>query len=181
MLWTSTVWTWIQAENNHRWEAHNGMEKSSWWLCLTVSPKVSAPGKRHWYFWHEFWSEDMREALSMFTDFQNPKTIVEEYIENCGHICLFLPKYHCELNPIECVWCKAKKFTRAHCTYTLPALRRVIPESLATVTIDDIRKYSTKARDYKKAYGDEKIGAAVEEAVKIYKSHRRVNFDSSAT
>ena len=42
-----------------------------------------------------------------------------------------------------------------------------IPESLATVTIDDIRKYSTKARDYEKAYRDEKIGAAVEEAVKI--------------
>ena len=67
-------------------------------------------------------SEDMREALSTFTDFQNPKTIVEEYIESCGHISLFLPKYHCELNPIERVWCKAKKFTRAHCTYTLLAL-----------------------------------------------------------
>ena len=48
-------------------------------------------------------SEDMREALSTFTDFQNPKTIVEEYIESCGHICLFLPKYHCELNPICCI------------------------------------------------------------------------------
>ena len=111
-------------------------------------------------------SEDMREALSTFTDFQNPKTIVEEYIESCGHICLFLPKYHCELNPIERVWCKAKKFTRAHCTYTLPALRRVIPESLATVTVDDTRKYFRKARDYEKAYRDGKIGAAVGEAVK---------------
>ena len=81
-------------------------------------------------------SEDMREALSTFTYFQNPKTIVEEYIESCGHISLFLLKYHCELNPIERVWCKAKKFTRANCTYTLPALRRVIPESLATVTVE---------------------------------------------
>jgi hypothetical protein len=39
-------------------------------------------------------SDDMREALSMFTDFQNPKTITEEYLESCGHVCLFLPKYH---------------------------------------------------------------------------------------
>ena len=58
---------------------------------------------------------------------------------------------------------------------------RVIPESLATVTVDDIRKYFRKARDYEKAYRDGKIGAAVEEAVKIYKSHRHMNFDSSAT
>ena len=123
-------------------------------------------------------SEDMREALSTFTD---SKTIVEEYKESCGHIRLFLPKYHCELNPIERVWCKAKKFTRAHCTYTLPALRRVIPESLATVTVDDIRKYFRNSRDYEKAYSDGKIGAAVEEAVKIYKSHLRVNFDSSCS
>ena len=49
------------------------------------------------------------------------------------------------------------------------------------MTVDDIRKYFRRARDYEKAYRDGEIGAAVEEAVKIYKSHRRVNFDSSAT
>ena len=48
------------------------------------------------------------------------------------------------------------------------------------MTVDDIRKHFRKARDYEKACRDGKIGAAVEEAVKIYKSHRRLNFDSSS-
>jgi hypothetical protein len=49
------------------------------------------------------------------------------------------------------------------------------------VTTDDIKKYFRKTRDYEKAYTDGKIGAVVEKAVKIYKSHRRVTSDLSAT
>jgi transposase len=30
-------------------------------------------------------------------------------IEKRGHICLFLPKFHCELNPIEMVWAQIKR------------------------------------------------------------------------
>ena len=30
-------------------------------------------------------------------------------IEKAGHKCLFLPKFHCELNPIKMVWDQAKQ------------------------------------------------------------------------
>lgn len=30
-------------------------------------------------------------------------------IEDGGHICLFLPKFHCELNPIEIYWAYIKQ------------------------------------------------------------------------
>ena len=28
-------------------------------------------------------------------------TVLETYIQERGHICVYFPKYHCELNPIE--------------------------------------------------------------------------------
>ena len=49
--------------------------------------------------------------LSSFEDFTTQKTILQDYVEKRGHICIFSPKYHCELNPIERVWCFAKRHT----------------------------------------------------------------------
>ena len=42
----------------------------------------------------------MRERLNQFDDFTSQVTILEEFVRSKGHICLYLPKYHCELNPI---------------------------------------------------------------------------------
>lgn len=40
-------------------------------------------------------------------DFKFQKTKVKEMVLNQGHILMFIPKFHCELNPIERVWCYA--------------------------------------------------------------------------
>ena len=42
--------------------------------------------------------------LSLQEDFANEKSMLQHYIEGRGHICMFLPKFHCKLNPIEMVW-----------------------------------------------------------------------------
>ncbi|KAL1689946.1 hypothetical protein GGG16DRAFT_35084, partial [Schizophyllum commune] len=34
-------------------------------------------------------------------DFKEQRSLVQEIIEAAGHLCVFLPKYHCELNFIE--------------------------------------------------------------------------------
>ena len=66
-------------------------------------------------------------------------------------------------------------YCRAYTNFTLPRLRHIINPALDSVTIDMIRKYARKARDYEKAYREgNKAGKAVEDAVKKYKSHRRV-------
>lgn len=46
----------------------------------------------------------MRKALSMQQDFRDEKPLLQVVIEDAGHICHFLPKFHCELNPIEMYW-----------------------------------------------------------------------------
>ena len=86
-------------------------------------------------------ADDMRVVLSYHEDFCTEKTVVEYYLENRGHIVLFIPKFHCELNPIERVWGQAKVYTRRHTNFTLVWLRQIVGPALDSVSTDLIRKY----------------------------------------
>ena len=46
----------------------------------------------------------MERVLSLQEDFRTEKPLIQSLIEDAGHVCLFLPKFHCELNPIEMLW-----------------------------------------------------------------------------
>jgi hypothetical protein len=46
----------------------------------------------------------MHRVLSLQEDFRSEKPLIQSLIEDAGHICLFLPQFHCELNPIEMLW-----------------------------------------------------------------------------
>ena len=43
----------------------------------------------------------LRRLMAKQKDFLEQKSQVEELIVERGHLCLFLPKFHCELNMIE--------------------------------------------------------------------------------
>lgn len=51
----------------------------------------------------------MQRVLSLQADFCAEKPLLQLVIEKAGHKCLFLPKFHCELNPIEMVWGQMKR------------------------------------------------------------------------
>ena len=120
-------------------------------------------------------ADDMRTILSNHDDFLNKKTEVEHYIENRGFQCFLLPKFHCKLNPIERVWGQSKRYCRTYSNFTLQKLRATIDPALDSVSVDLIRKYYRKVRDYEAAYVEgNKAGKEVENAVKKYKSHRRI-------
>jgi hypothetical protein len=53
------------------------------------------------------------------------KSLVQEVIESAGHFCLFLPKFHCELNFIEYFWGMVKKYLRDNCDYTFDTLKKI--------------------------------------------------------
>lgn len=46
----------------------------------------------------------MWKVLLEQTDFLTEKPLLQIVIEAAGHKCYFLPKFHCELNPIEMYW-----------------------------------------------------------------------------
>ena len=43
----------------------------------------------------------MVRLLSQQEDFVNQESMLEKNIKTAGHECIFLPKFHCKLNPIE--------------------------------------------------------------------------------
>jgi hypothetical protein len=46
----------------------------------------------------------MRKVLSLQADFRAEIPRLQQIIQDAGHKCYFLPKFHCELNPIEMYW-----------------------------------------------------------------------------
>ena len=38
--------------------------------------------------------------------------IMVNFLHEHGHACLFIPKFHCEVNPIERCWAQAKRYHR---------------------------------------------------------------------
>ena len=120
-------------------------------------------------------AEDMRLALQQMHDFKYEKTKLERLLATKGYRGIFIPKFHCELNPIERVWAQSKKYTRAHCDYSFKGPEDTIIPALDSVTLDSIRKFFRKMRDYMHAYKDGlTAGPELEKAVKKYKSHRKV-------
>ena len=91
-------------------------------------------------------------------DFKCEQTVVEKYLSDRGHTCMviFIPKFYCELNPIERVWGQAKVFTQKFTNFTFKHLREIINPALDSVSVDTIRKYYTKGEEYEKHIEKEK-------------------------
>ena len=50
----------------------------------------------------------MYQVLLLQEDLAMEKPMLQRYIESRGHVCMFLPKFHCELKPMEMLWGFAK-------------------------------------------------------------------------
>jgi len=79
-------------------------------------------------------AEKIRETLSKYPDFANNKTSVQEKTEARGHMCIFFPKFHCELNASERNWCHAKKYSRKHSNGSITRPHKIVPVALDTCT-----------------------------------------------
>ncbi|KAF8228642.1 hypothetical protein L208DRAFT_1290586 [Tricholoma matsutake] len=113
------------------------------------------------------------------SSFQEQKSLVQEVIEAAGHLCIFLPKFHCELNFIEFFWGAVKRYLRENCDYSFTTLQENMPNALASVSVETIRKWEHRMKRWMEAYGD---GLGAKDAQiqvkkfssKRYTSHRRI-------
>ena len=115
-----------------------------------------------------------KKVISLQEDFRNQKSILEDTIVSAGHWCIFYPKFHPELNYIEYFWGSAKRYTRKHCNYNFKALKKVIPEALASTNLRTIRRFCHRAQRYMSAYRMGLSYSETEYAVRKYKSHHRI-------
>ena len=120
-----------------------------------------------------------KRLLEVQPDFQEQCSLVQEVIEAAGHLSIFLPKFHCELNFIEYFWGAIKKYLRDNCDYTFVTLQENLPKALKSVTVGTIRKWEHRMWCWIDAYDD---GLAAREAQlhvqkfssRKYKSHQQV-------
>ena len=75
-------------------------------------------------------------------------------IESHSHLCIFLPKFHCELNPIEYFWGAVKKYLQDHCDYMFDTFKENMPQALASVDVSTIQKWEHWMFHWIDAYRD---------------------------
>ena len=121
----------------------------------------------------------LKRILEQEPDFQEQKSLVQEVIEAAGHLCIFLPKFHCKLNFIEFFWGLIKKYLQDNCDYTFDTLKENMPKALASVKLITIRRWEHRMRRWMEAYRSGLATTDAQRKVKEfssakYTSHRRI-------
>lgn len=142
----------------------------------------------------------MTRMLSLQEDFKNEPCLLEQvskpmhctplsyFINSCntkviteaGHICLFLPKFHPELNPIEMYWGWVKRYFRERANGNFKTAQKLFSEALDACPLTIIRRFFRRAYRYMSVYRQGATGLLAEFAVKQYKSHRGITLNDLA-
>jgi hypothetical protein len=112
-----------------------------------------------------------RNVMANQPDFKAQRYLLEELLAEHGHLSIFYPKFHCELDYIENFWAVVKRHTRDNCDYTFPGLCNVVPRALTDVLVVEIHWYVRRAFRYMDVYRIGLTGKVGEFAVKKYRSH----------
>ena len=121
--------------------------------------------------------ESMEGVLSRLPGFLPViKSVLQSAIEARGHILMLSPKYHAELAGCGIEYCfgRTKWWYRNNNSRSAESLRANSLRSFdpEVLTIDHVRKFARRARDYMRAYRWGARGLDVETAIKKYKTHR---------
>ena len=93
-----------------------------------------------------------KQILERQPDFQEQRSLIQETIEEMGHLCIFLPKFHCELNFIEFFWGRVKKYIHDNCDNSFETLKASLPLALQSVQLCTIRLWEHRSYHWMEAY-----------------------------
>ncbi len=131
--------------------------------------------------------------LSQQDDFVNQTSMLEQLIVNQGHLCIFLPKFHCNLNPIEMVcehilkfkptisqpsskyWGWAKYRYRQAIKPTFDLAKKAAMDALDNCPLETICCFINQSWRFHSAYRLGLTGKAAEWAIKKQCSHRSIS------
>ncbi|KIL54192.1 hypothetical protein M378DRAFT_188729 [Amanita muscaria Koide BX008] len=117
----------------------------------------------------------MARLLSKQDDIANQMSSLESLIVGAGHLCLFLPKFHCELNPIEMYWGWVKYRYRQVPKPRFDDAKKAAIKALDECPSDVIRKFINRSWRFVSAYRIGLKGKAAAWAVRKYKGHRAIS------
>ena len=84
-----------------------------------------------------------------FSDFRNERSALQQMIEDeLDGTFIALPKYHCELNPIEYIWGSGKRTFRRINDHTWGGLRLRAKNCFLQIPRETVPKHFRKARDF---------------------------------
>ena len=76
---------------------------------------------------------------------------------------------------IERIWGYAKRYNRDNCCYSIVALRRFVPQALASIQLYTARRFFLKSLCYFDIYETVQCNAPLTDLIcRVYRSHRRV-------
>ncbi|KAF7371742.1 hypothetical protein MVEN_00030700 [Mycena venus] len=118
----------------------------------------------------------MARLLSQQDDFVNQVSLLEKLITEAGHECMFLPKFHCELNPIEMYWgwCKYR-YREIPKDGPFEKSKQAALKCLDACPTEVIRRFVNRSWRFMDAYRKGLSGKAADWAVKTQKGHRSVS------
>jgi hypothetical protein len=120
-----------------------------------------------------------RQILYNQDDFKLQKSLLQELYESAGHLCLFYPKFHCELNFIEQYWGNAKfRYRETPLTTNDKEMLANMRECLDSVPLESIRRYSIRSCRYMNGYRAGLDGPQAAWACRRYNSHRTLPPDA---
>jgi len=85
-------------------------------------------------------------------DFQDQKSLIQEVMKWAHHLCIVLPKFHCELNFIEFFWGAVKRYLRERCDMIFETLKENMPQALASVELATIWQWEHQMHRWMHAY-----------------------------
>lgn len=146
-----------QAQIRNRWFVHNGVQveqvmvfavSHSKYLNQPKGIKVILSEHRLWKFnLHGKCSSKCKTGATESCDqcilqyklnFQEQRPLIQEIIEAARHTCIFLPKFHCELNFIEFFWGRVKKYLHDNCDSSFESLKTNMPKALESVQVNTV-------------------------------------------
>jgi hypothetical protein len=117
----------------------------------------------------------LARILSNHKDFYEQKSAIETLIEGRGHKCLFLPKFHCELNPIEMYWGYAKARYRQVKKTSFDHAKKEVVKALDACVVDTLRRFCNRTFRFIDAYCKGLSVKAAAWCVKKQRRHRTIS------
>ncbi|KAG2755653.1 hypothetical protein P692DRAFT_20844483 [Suillus brevipes Sb2] len=134
-------------------------------LCAKCSPVCPIDNK----------SCCMARLLSQQDDFSCQTLMLEELIRSKGHKCIFLPKFHFELNPIEMYWGWCKYHYREASKLSFAAAKKAAQEILDSYPVEVNWRFINRSYHFMSAYRIGLTGKVAEWVVCKQRQHCQVS------